>query len=66
MPNPQLDDLVRNAELVVDYAAKNSVNLPALLLASVAAARAALDTNSVTGQHEGGILRGLFAPSQYH
>lgn len=52
MANPQLDDLVRNAELAIDYAAKNSVDLPRSLLSSVAATRAAIDSGSVTEELE--------------
>lgn len=64
MPNQQLDEAIANAELAVDYAAKNAIEIPASLMLTVASTRAAFDAGSVSQNDEATFYAAYFELSK--
>ena len=64
MPNEQLSVAISNAELAIDYAAKNAIEIPASLMHTVASARAAFDAGSISKDAEVGLYEAYFELSK--
>ncbi|SRR6266446_5769166 len=64
MPNQQLGAAIANAELAVDYAAKNAIEIPPALMLTVASTRATFETGSVSQNDEVAFYTAYFALSK--